>query len=35
MGNARPALLEVADLVTADADHDGILLSFRDLGLIY
>ena len=30
MGNATPALLDVADLVTADADHDGILLSFRD-----
>jgi Cof subfamily protein (haloacid dehalogenase superfamily) len=34
MGNARPALLDVADLVTADADHDGILLSFRSLGLV-
>ena len=34
MGNATPALLDVADLVTADADHDGILLSFRDLGLV-
>lgn len=34
MGNAHPALLDVADLVTTDADHDGILLSFRDLGLL-
>lgn len=34
MGNARPALLDVADRVTADADHDGILRSFEDLGLV-
>jgi len=34
MGSARPALLDVADLVTADADHDGIQLSFRALGLV-
>jgi Cof subfamily protein (haloacid dehalogenase superfamily) len=34
MGNAHPSLLEVADLVTADADHDGIYLSFEGLGLI-
>jgi len=34
MGNAHPALLDVADLVTADADHDGIMLSFRGFGLI-
>ena len=34
MGNAHPAVLEAADLVTADADHDGIRLSFSRLGLI-
>lgn len=34
MGNAHPSLLEVADLVTADADHDGIALSFAALGLV-
>lgn len=34
MGNAHPSLLEVADLVTADADHDGIALSFAGLGLV-
>jgi Cof subfamily protein (haloacid dehalogenase superfamily) len=34
MGNAHPTVLEIADLVTGDADHDGIELSFRDLGLI-
>lgn len=34
MGNAHPTLLEVADLVTADADHDGIALSFAALGLV-
>jgi hydroxymethylpyrimidine pyrophosphatase-like HAD family hydrolase len=34
MGNAHPTLLDVADLVTADADGDGILLGFQRLGLI-
>jgi Cof subfamily protein (haloacid dehalogenase superfamily) len=34
MGNAHPSLLEVADLVTADADGDGIYLSLLGLGLI-
>ena len=34
MGNAHPALIEVADVVTADADHDGIALSFQSLGLV-
>lgn len=34
MGNARPAVLEVADLVTAGVDHDGIHRSFEALGLI-
>jgi Cof subfamily protein (haloacid dehalogenase superfamily) len=34
MGNAHPALLELAYTVTADADHDGIRLSFERLGLI-
>lgn len=34
MGNAHPALLEVADVVTADADHHGIALGFQSLGLV-
>ena len=34
MGNAHPTLLDVADLVTADPDADGILLGFQRLGLI-
>ena len=34
MGNAHPRLLDVADLLTADADGDGILLGFERLGLI-
>ena len=34
MGNAHLAVLDAADLVTDDADHDGILLSFKGLGLV-
>jgi len=34
MGNAHPALLEVADVVTADTDHHGIALGFQSLGLV-
>jgi Cof subfamily protein (haloacid dehalogenase superfamily) len=34
MDNAHPTLRAVADRVTADADHDGITLSFAELGLI-
>lgn len=34
MANAHPSLLEVADLVTPDADADGIHLGFQRLGLI-
>jgi Cof subfamily protein (haloacid dehalogenase superfamily) len=34
MGNAHPSVIEVADLVTAHVDEDGIFVSFQSLGLI-
>lgn len=32
MGNAHPSVIEVADLVTAHVDEDGISVSFQSLG---
>ncbi len=34
MGNGRPAVKNVADLVTAPIDRDGLARAFEDLGLI-